>query len=151
MDIFPYNKFWLGEKSVIEDFTTVNNGVGDVLIGDRTFIGVSNVIIGPVIIGDDVMTAQNVVISGMNHSYSDIGIPPTMQPVTSAVIDISANVWIGANSVITSGVQIGKHSIIGAGSIVTSNIPPYCVAVGNPARIIKKFNPATETWEKVLS
>jgi acetyltransferase-like isoleucine patch superfamily enzyme len=48
-----------------------------------------------------------------------------------------------------AGVTIGKHSIVAAGSIVTKNIPPYSVAVGNPARVIKKYNPETKTWEKV--
>ena len=149
MDLFPYKDFKLGEYSVIEDFTTINNGVGDVIIGSRSFIGVSNVIIGPVEIADHVMTAQNVVISGMNHSYEDIHTPPTMQKVTTSQIKISENVWIGANAVITAGVTIGKHSIIGAGSVVTKDIPEYCVAVGNPARLIKTYNHSTNVWEKV--
>lgn len=149
MDLFPYKDFKLGDYSVIEDFTTVNNGVGDVIIGNRSFIGVSNVIIGPVEIADHVMTAQNVVISGMNHSYEDVHVPPTMQKVTTSQIKISENVWIGANSVITSGVTIGRHSIIGAGSVVTKDIPEYCVAVGNPARLIKKYNQDTKVWEKI--
>ena len=149
MDLFPYKHFSLGDYSVIEDFTTVNNGVGDVIIGNRSFIGVSNVIIGPVDIADHVMTAQNVVISGMNHSYEDIQVPPTMQKVTTSQIKISENVWIGANAVITAGVNIGRHSIIGAGSVVTKDVPEYCVAVGNPARVIKKYNSDTGVWEKI--
>lgn len=149
MDLFPYKKFNLGAYSVIEDFTTINNGVGDVLIGSRSFIGVSNVIIGPVEIANDVMTAQNIVISGMNHSYKDINTPPTMQKVQTAKIIICENVWIGANSVITAGVTIGKHSIVGAGSVVTKDIPAYCVVVGNPAKVIKRYNPELAVWEKV--
>lgn len=149
MDLFPYKNFELGAYSVIEDFTTINNGVGDVLIGSRSFIGVGNVIIGPVEIACHVMTAQNVVISGMNHSYEDIHTPPTMQKVSTSRIVISENVWIGANSVITAGVSIGKHSIIGAGSVVTKDIPAYCVAAGNPAKIIKRYNPETKVWERL--
>lgn len=151
MDLFPYRNFVLGNYSVIEDFSTLNNGVGDVLIGSRTFIGVANVIIGPVEIADHVMTAQNVVISGMNHSYEDIHTPPTMQKVSTSKITISENVWIGANSIITAGVSIGKHSVIGAGSVVTKNLPDYCVAVGNPARIIKQYNHETKIWEKIAN
>lgn len=149
MDLFPYKNFELGAYSVIEDFTTINNGVGDVLIGSRSFIGVGNVIIGPVEIADHVMTAQNVVISGMNHSYEDIHTPPTMQKISTSRIVISENVWVGANSVITAGVSIGKHSIIGAGSVVTKDIPAYCVAAGNPAKIIKHYNPETKVWERL--
>ena len=148
MDLFPYKDFKLGAYSVIEDFTTVNNGVGDVLIGDNSFIGVGNVIIGPVEIGNHVMTAQNVVISGMNHSYEDIHTPPTIQKVSTSQITIAENVWVGANSVITAGINIGRHTVIGAGSVVTKDLPGYCVAVGNPARIIKKYNAETKVWEK---
>ena len=148
MDLFPYKDFKLGSRSVIEDFTTVNNGVGEVIIGNDSFIGVGNVIIGPVEIGNHVMTAQNVVMSGMNHSYEDINTPPTIQKVSTDQIKIADNVWVGANSVITAGVNIGRHTVIGAGSVVTKDLPAYCVAVGNPARIIKKYNAETQIWEK---
>jgi len=151
MDLFPYKDFKLGTCSVIEDFTTINNGVGDVIIGDHSFIGVGNVIIGPVEIGNHVMTAQNVVISGMNHSYKDIHTPPTIQKVSTSKISIAENVWVGANSVITAGVTIGRHTVIGAGSVVTKDLPAYCVAAGNPARIIKKYNAETQIWEKYHS
>jgi acetyltransferase-like isoleucine patch superfamily enzyme len=149
MDVFPYNKFELGESSVIEDFSTINNGVGDVIIGDRTIIGISNVIIGPVKIGNDVMFAQNIVASGLNHGYEDVSLPPSKQKETTAQIIIGDDVWIGANSIITAGVTIGKHAIIGGGSVVTKNIPDYSVAVGNPAKVIKKYNFESQQWEKV--
>ena len=47
------------------------------------------------------------------------------------------------------GITIGKHCFIGAGCVVTQNIPDYCVTVGNPARIIKRYNPQSQTWEKI--
>ena len=149
MDVFPFNQFSLGESSVIEDFSTVNNGVGDVFIGDRTIIGLGNTVIGPVNIGNDVMFAQNIVVSAMNHGYEDITIPPSKQKDIIKLITIEDEVWIGANCVITIGVTVGKHSIVGAGSVVTKDIPPYCIAVGNPAKVIKKYNSETATWEKV--
>lgn len=149
LDVFPYNGFSLGKRSFIEDFSVVNNGVGDVVIGDNTIIGLSNVIIGPVSIGNNVMLAQNIVVSGLNHGYKDIHVPPSAQKVECQKIRISDDVWIGANSVVTAGVSIGKHSIIGAGSVVTKSIPDYCIAVGNPAAIIKKYNFTTNDWERV--
>ncbi len=54
-----------------------------------------------------------------------------------------------APAVITAGVTIGKHSVIGAGSVVTKNVPEYSVAVGNPARVIKRYNFDSGQWEKV--
>jgi acetyltransferase-like isoleucine patch superfamily enzyme len=149
MDLFPFNKFSLGRNSIIEDFATVNNGVGDVFIGNNVGVGISNVIIGPVKLGNYVMLAQNIVISGLNHGYEDVNVPPRLQPVITKQITIEDNVWIGANSVVTAGVTIGKHAIIGAGSVITKDIPPYSVAVGNPARVIKKYNFETGIWQKV--
>jgi acetyltransferase-like isoleucine patch superfamily enzyme len=149
LDVFPYNNFILGARSVVEDFSVINNGVGHVVIGSNTIIGLSNVIIGPVSIGDNVMFAQHVVVSGLNHGYKDIGTPPALQKVECNLISISDDVWIGANSVITAGVSIGRHSIVGAGSVVTKTIPDYCIVVGNPARIIKTYNFTTNEWERV--
>src|ERR1700749_3889381 len=74
LDVLPFNKFNLGDRSVIEDFTTINNGVGDVIIGNGTIIGMGNVIIGPVTIGNDVMLAQNIVVSGLNLHFQDVTI-----------------------------------------------------------------------------
>lgn len=148
MDVFPFKKFALGSKSIIEDFATINNGVGDVIIGNNCGIGISNVIIGPAVLGNYVMLAQNIVLSGLNHGYEDVTVPPRLQKVNTKQITIADNVWIGANSVITAGVTIGKHAIIGAGSVVTKNIPAYSVAVGNPARVIKQYNFTTNNWEK---
>ncbi len=149
MDLFPFNDFEMGSKSIIEDFATINNGVGDVFIGNNTGIGLGNVIIGPVKIGSYVMLAQNIVISGLNHGYEDVNLPPRLQKVVTKQIVIDDNVWIGANSVVLAGVSIGKHAVIGAGSVVTKDIPGYCVAVGNPARVIKKYNFETNSWQKV--
>ena len=75
--------------------------------------------------------------------------PPSMQKVTTKQIELSDNIWIGANAVITAGVKIGKHCVIGAGSVVTKDVPDYCVAVGNPAKVVKKYNAITGNWERV--
>jgi len=149
MDLFPFNKFSIGSNSIVEDFATINNGVGDVFIGENTGIGLNNVIIGPVKIGDYVMLAQNIVISGLNHGYQDVAVPPRLQKVVTKQITIEDNVWIGANSVVTAGVTIGNHAVIGAGSVITKDIPQYSVAVGNPAKVIKKYNFKTNSWERV--
>ncbi len=148
MDVLPFNNFVLGFDSTIEDFATINNGVGDVLIGDRTRIGLGCVVIGPVTVGNDVMFAQNIVVSGLNHGYQDLSLPPSLQPVDTKPIYIGDEVWIGANSVITAGVNIGKHSVVAAGSVVTKSVPPYSVVAGNPAKVLKHYNPQTLQWER---
>jgi len=149
IDVLPFNKFSIGKSAIIEDFSTINNGVGDVIIGNHTLIGIGNVIIGPVELGDNIIIAQNVVISGLNHNYQDIKIPISEQNITTAKITIEDDCWIAANVVITAGVCIGKHTVIGAGSVVTKDIPAYSVAVGNPARIIKKYDKKISEWVKI--
>ncbi|MHA4895110.1 acyltransferase [Pedobacter sp. PWIIR3] len=149
MDVLPFNKFELGYKSVIEDFSTINNGVGNVMIGRETLIGMGNVIIGPVTIGNNVILAQNVVLSGLNHEYQDSTLSISKQPVTTKQISIEDDCWIAANSVITAGVTIGKHSVVAGGSVVTKNVPPFSVVAGNPAKVIKQYNPHSGIWDKL--
>ena len=149
MDILPFNAFQLGNKSTIEDFCTINNGVGDVIIGNKTLIGMSNVIIGPVSIGNDVIFAQNIIASGLNHEYRDVSKPIHEQKILVAQIIVEDECWIAANVVLTAGVTIGRHSVIAAGAVVTKSIPPYSIAAGNPARVIKKYNFEKNEWETV--
>jgi acetyltransferase-like isoleucine patch superfamily enzyme len=149
IDVLPFNKFELGSKSIIEDFCTVNNGVGDVLIGDNTLIGMGNVIIGPVSIGNDVIFAQNVVASGLNHEYKDVSTPIHKQSVTTAKITVGDGSWIAANVVLTAGVTIGKQCVIAAGSVVTKDVPDFTVAAGNPAKPIKQYDHSSGDWVRV--
>ncbi len=149
VDVLPFNPFELGDNSTIEDFSTINNGVGAVKIGNGVRIGMSNVVIGPVTIGNNVIFAQNIVTSGLNHGYEDINIPICKQPTTTALITVEDDCWIGANAVLTAGVTIGKHSVIAAGAVVTKSIPPFSIAVGNPAKVIKQYNFETKQWTKV--
>lgn len=148
-DIVPFNSFSLGNYSVIEDYSILNNAVGNISIGDHTRIGLGNTLIGPVQIGDNVIIAQNVVISALNHKYEDITTCIINQGVNTDQITIDNDVWIGANSTILSGIHIGQHVVVGGGSVVTKNIPPYCVVVGNPARIVKKYDLNKNIWTSI--
>ena len=149
MDVLPSRQFSLGKDSTIEDFVTINNGVGDVIIGDRTRIGIGSVVIGPAKIGNDVRLAQNIVISGLNHIYFDPSQPIHSQGVRTEPIEILAESWIGANAVIMAGIKIGKHSVVAAGSVVIRDVPDFTVVAGNPARPIRRYNPNKKMWEKL--
>lgn len=146
MNVSPVNQFRLGTCSVIEEYTVIDNGVGDVIIGDYTRIGLRSTLIGPVQIGNHVILAQNITISGLNHCYENPQLPIHQQGIATAITRIGDDSWIGANSVITAGVQIGKHVVVGAGSVVTKNIPDYCIAVGNPAKVIKRYDFTSQKW-----
>jgi len=147
-DIVPFNKFIIGERSVIEDYSIVNNAVGDVIIGDRTRIGFGNTVIGPVQIGNDVNFAQNVVVTGLNHNYRDVTVAISHQGISTNRVTIDDDVWIGANSVILPGVSIGKHSVVAAGSVVTRPVPSCSVCAGNPARVVKQYDFDKKEWCK---
>ncbi len=149
MDVLPFNQFSLGENATIEDFCTINNGVGDVHIGNNTLIGMGNTIIGPITIGKDVIFAQNIVASALNHEYRDVTKPIYEQPILTAPIIVEDECWIAANAVITAGVTIGKHSVVAAGAVVTKSIPPYSIAVGNPAKVIKQYDFTKGEWVRV--
>ena len=149
IDVLPFNQFSLGNNSTIEDFSTINNGVGDVLIGNNTLIGMGNVIIGPIQIGNNVIFAQNIVASALNHDYKDVNIPIHEQKIITKPIVIEDDCWIAANAVITAGVTIGKHSVVAAGAVVTKNVSPFSVVVGNPAKMIKQYDFELKEWKTI--
>lgn len=149
MDLFPFHRFELGKYSTIETFATVNNGAGDVIIGDNVRVGIGSVIIGPVIMKNGSGLGQHVFISGFNHGYADASINSRNQPLNINPVIIEEEAHIGANSVVLAGVTIGTRTQIGAGSVVTKSIPPYCMAAGNPCRVIKRFNFETQQWERI--
>lgn len=147
IDVFPWNRFEIGKLTTIEDFCTVNNGSGDVILGDRVRVGIGSVIIGPVTMGNGSGLGQHVFVAGFNHGFSDGTKNSSVQPLVIKPTSIEEDAHVGANSVVVAGVTIGKRSQVGAGSVVTQNIPPFSVAVGNPARVIKQFNNETGKWE----
>jgi acetyltransferase-like isoleucine patch superfamily enzyme len=149
IDVFPWNRFETGKLTTIEDFCTINNGAGDILLGDRVRVGIGSVIIGPVTMGNGSDLGQNVFVAGFNHGYADGTKNSSIQPLDIRPVIIEDEAHIGANAVVVAGVTVGKRSQVGAGSVVTKDIPPFSVAVGNPARVIKKYNPETGQWEKI--
>ena len=148
-DLPPFHLFQMGKYSVVEDFSCLNNAVGDIVIGDYCRIGPGDTVIGPIRIDNGVNISQNVVLIGLDHNYQDITQGIIEQGITTSPIHIGEHTIIGANVIVLPGITIGKHCFIGAGCVVTQNIPDFCVTVGNPARIIKRYNPQSQTWENI--
>ena len=91
-------------------------------------------------------------IGDHDHGYKDVTKPIKDQGLTNVKpVVINEDTWIANKVTVVSGVTIGKHCVIGANSVVTKDIPDYCVAVGAPAKVIKKYNFKTKRWEKVKS
>ena len=80
-------------------------------------------------------------ITDCDHEYRDINVPVIDQGIVQRgqMVSIGEGSYIGINAVIVGNVKIGKHCVIGANSVVTKDVPGYCVAVGSPARVIKKM------------
>jgi lipopolysaccharide O-acetyltransferase len=101
-------------------------------------------------IGNSVLIASNVLISSENHGMNpESDIPYMDQDLIARDVVIKDGAWIGQNVCILPGVTIGEKSIIGAGSIVTKSIPDYCIAAGNPAKVIKKYDFSSHKWVSI--
>ncbi len=111
-----------------------------ITIGDRVALNDSVMINadcgGKITIGNDVLIAPNVVLRASNHKYDRRDKPINVQGHAAGLINVADDVWIGANVVVLLNVSIGQGAIIGAGSVVTSDIPPYSIAAGIPAKVI---------------
>jgi acetyltransferase-like isoleucine patch superfamily enzyme len=120
-------------------------------IGDGTYIGhFAHIYCTKLIkIGANVLMADKVYISDNLHSYENVDSPILQQPIKQLKeVYIGDGAWIGEN-VCVIGSSIGKGCVIGANSVVTKDIPDYCVAVGSPAKVIKKYDFTKRSWEKV--
>jgi acetyltransferase-like isoleucine patch superfamily enzyme len=139
----------IGAGSLIGPFSTLSAGVSPeqeldheiVTIGNRCLIGKGSGIVGHerIVIGDDVFTGHHVYITDANHGYEDTHEPVGRQFAESRPVMIGDGSWLGHGSVVLPGVTIGKHVVVGAGSVVTDDLPDFSVAVGNPARVIRRY------------
>lgn len=123
-----------------------------VQINDYVHIGV----VERVEIGNHVLIASNVFISDHNHGdyqsgdpHSVPSVPPARRPVSGKPVRIGDRVWIGEQVCILPGVTIGEGAIVGAGSVVTRDVPANSIVAGNPARVVRVFDDASQTWKKV--
>lgn len=107
-------------------------------------------------IGNNVLMASKIFISDNNHGSYSGGFAqsnPEIAPINRIYnvksVFIEDNVWIGEAVTILPGVRIGKGSIIGANSVVTKDIPPFCIAVGIPSKVIKKYDFDLNEWKSI--
>ena len=119
---------------------------GNVALGDNASVQAYSVLVGygsldaptgPIQIGNDVRIAPHVMMIAANHRFAAPDRPIRNQGLDHAPIVIEDDVWIGGRVNVVAGVRIGRGSVIGAGAVVTKDIPPYSVAVGVPARVIR--------------
>jgi acetyltransferase-like isoleucine patch superfamily enzyme len=130
----------IGEYTTVYPYALLKANNGFIKIGDGCSINDYCVFngYGGITMGNDVHVAAHAIIVSFEHDCSKLGEPDFSQNLRALGVKIEDHVWIGANCVILDGVVIGHGSVIGAGAVVTKDIPSDSVAVGVPARVIKK-------------
>jgi len=122
-----------------------------IFVGKNCFFGEYTCIRGQggVYIGDGVYTGTQVQIAAVNHVYADPDKFIKDQGITAEGITIEDDVWLGSGVVVVDGVTIGKGSVVGAGAVVTRSLPPYSIAVGIPAKVVKDRREAAAIKQQV--
>jgi acetyltransferase-like isoleucine patch superfamily enzyme len=133
----------IGDQTLLEPGVWLTApGTARIRIGAGTFLNLGVMVAAAelVEIGDYCMFANGCFITDAGHRFDDPAIPVPWQGFTSkGPTRIGDNVWCGAHVVITSGVTIGERCVIGANSVVTADIPPFSVAAGAPARVLRSI------------
>ena len=156
--MFGESSIEVGEGCIIGPYVTLSAGVSPeqvldgpvVTIGDRCVIGKGSGVVGHqrVEIGDDVWTGHYVYVSDANHGYADPVEPVGRQFAAPRPVRIGSGSWLGHGALVLGGADIGEHVVVGAGAVVTGDLPDYSVAVGNPARVIRRYEPGAG-WVRV--
>jgi acetyltransferase-like isoleucine patch superfamily enzyme len=142
LEAFREGRLVVGEHTLLEPHVWLTaSDEAHIRIGAGTFLNIAVMVasVGLVEIGDHCMFANGCFITDANHRFDDPERPVTWQGFTSkGPTRVGDNVWTGVNVVITSGVTIGERCVIGANSVVTSDIPPFSIAAGVPAKVLRE-------------
>lgn len=144
------NNVNIGYKSWLAAIPHTGEKGCELVIGDGSCIGNFNHIYATnsIVIGKNVLTADKVYISDNLHGYEDISLSILHQPIKQiGTVIIGDGSWLGEN-VCVIGASVGKNSVIGANAVVTKDIPDFCIAVGSPAQVIKRYSFESEKWLK---
>jgi acetyltransferase-like isoleucine patch superfamily enzyme len=134
----------LGAAGLV-DYKTYFRYPSKMSIGDHSYINHGCCFYGSslkgveIVIGNDVALGPHVKIFTATHDYSTYDLKDT-----AASVRVEDNAWVGGGTIILPGVTIGRGAVIGAGSVVTKDVPPFSVAVGNPARVVREREVATQ-------
>ena len=144
LEMFREGRLEVGEGTLFEPGAWLTGGeTGRIRIGSGAFLnqGVMVAASELVEIGDHCMLANGALVTDADHRFDDLARPITHQGFTAkGPTRIGANVWLGANAVVTGGVTVGERTVVGAGSVVTADLPGGVIAAGAPARVIREID-----------
>lgn len=122
-------------------------------IGARSLVGEACILRGQggICIGDDVYLGTLVQVLAVNHVFADTTRPISHQGITARGITIDDGAWVGSGAIILDGVRVGRNAVVGAGTVVNADVPDYCVAVGNPARVVRDLRAAPPPAEQLAA
>jgi acetyltransferase-like isoleucine patch superfamily enzyme len=145
LEMLDEGRLELGEHVLLEPGVWLTaQAPGRIAIGAGSFLnlGVQVAALDRVEIGAHCMFANGCFVTDSDHRFDDLSKPVTWQGFTSkGPTRVGDNTWCGANVVITSGVTVGERCVIGANAVVTRDLPPFSIAAGAPARVIRRFGP----------
>ncbi|UBF27341.1 acyltransferase [Kovacikia minuta CCNUW1] len=132
-------KIQIGEKTELSQGAILECWGGSILIEDNVFIGPYTVIYGQggVRIGKDSLIAMHCRILSSTHAIPERNAPIRHQPNILQPTTIGEDVWLGGSVTVLGGVTIGNGCVVGAGAVVTKDLPPYSIAVGVPAKVVR--------------
>lgn len=148
----------IGDRTIVQEHCwisvveCVEGRVPRLRIGDRCNLGAQLHIacVGEVEIGDDVLAAARCFIGDTYHGYEDPTTPVIRQPMAPPEpVRIGDGAFLGIGSVVLMGVTVGEGAYVGAGAVVTADVPPRSVVVGNPARVVKRWDGSAGAWVAV--
>jgi maltose O-acetyltransferase len=133
-----------GTDVLVQEGCHIGRGVG-VRVGDRTLLGHNAWIDQYVSLGKDVVMGPDVVIMTHHLAFEDPSVPVNQQGlIEPKPVTVGDNVWIGMRAMILPGVSVGSNAVIGAGSVVRRSVPAGAIVAGNPARVLRFRDAATE-------
>jgi acetyltransferase-like isoleucine patch superfamily enzyme len=164
--LFPqgviYNEQYLriGDGTMVGPGVCLTAGMGPgqpmltnpvVSIGDRCVIGRGSHLIGhwSIELENDIQTGPYVYITDQNHGYEDPEVPVGLQPTKEGAVRIGSGSWLGANSVILPGTQLGENCVVAAGAVVRGTFPDHCVVAGVPAKVVRVLEHGE--WRRVTT
>lgn len=142
------------EHAFVSVVAAVPGTVPTLRIGDRTRIGrfAHLACVGEIDIGPDVLMSERVFIGDTYHGYQDPTLPVIAQPMAAPrAVRIGAGAFLGIGATVLAGVSVGEHAYVGAGAVLTEDVPARTLVLGNPARVVRRWDGASGAWVDVGS